>query len=147
MTGHNVLLPLTAPTTVDLRNAVAAMVRDIQLSHDLTDIQLAGKLDIHPNTVASWRNKKADMGALMVAVIGATFGVDAVAPYHALYGASAHGIAAQDAAPLSQLAMALAKLTEATSHKARLESLPCLKDAAEALNGYILALERWRLAA
>lgn len=94
-----------------------------------------------------WRNKKNDMGALMIATIGSRFGAEAVAPYNALYGATAHGIAASDAAPLTEMADALAALMKAHGPKARLDTLPTLKTAAEALNGYILSLEKWRLAA
>lgn len=144
---HNVPLPFAAPTTEALRDAVAQIVRDLTARLGITDMELAGQLNVHPNTVAAWRNKKNDMGALMIATIGDKYGADAVSPFNALYGATAHGIAAQDAAPLAELAQALAALTQSTTPKARFDSLPSLKDAAEALNGYILSLERWRLAA
>jgi hypothetical protein len=62
-------------------------------------------------------------------------------------GATAHGIVAHDAAPLRELAEALAALTQSHTPKARFDSLPTLKAAAETLDGYILSLERWRLAA
>lgn len=144
---HNVPLPLCAPTTEALREACSAIVRDIMSAHGLTAIELGGRLNVHANTVAAWLNKKNDMGALMIATIGARFGVDAIAPYHALYGASAHGIAAQDAAPLTEMADALAALTRSTGPKERLDALPTIKTASEALSAYIVTLERWRLAA
>lgn len=145
--AHNVPLGFAAPTTEALREAVAQIIRDVTASKGLTDMELAGQLNVHANTVAAWRNKKNDMGALMIATIGAKFGADAVAPYNALYGATAHGIAAQDAAPLRELAEALAALTQSATPKARFDSLPALKAAGEALNGYILSLEMWRNAA
>lgn len=145
--AHNVLLPLIAPDTAALRKAVAAIINDVQREHDLTDQELANKLDVHKNTICNARNKASDLGALTIAKIGAIYGADAVAPYHALYGATAHGIAASDAAPLTEMADALAALMRAHGPKARLDTLPALKNAAEALNGYILSLEKWRLAA
>lgn len=144
---HNVSLPIQLPTTEALREACSAIVRDLMASHGLTAIELAGKLNVHPNTVGTWLNRKNDIGSLMIATIGVKFGVEAVAPYHALYDASAHGIAAQDAAPLTELADALAALTRANGPKARLDSLPTLKTALEGLSAYVVSLERWRNAA
>lgn len=144
---HNVLLPIAAPDTEALRKAVAAIICDVQRDHDLTDAQLADKLDVHKNTICNARNKSSDLGALTIAKIGAKFGVEYVAPYHALYGASAHGIAAQDAAPLTELADALAALTRSNGPKARMDSLPTLKTALEGLSAYVVSLEMWRNAA
>lgn len=145
--AQEVPLPLASPTTEALREACSRIIRDLTASLDLTDIQLGGMLNVHANTIAAWRNKKNDMGALMIATIGSRFGAEDVAPYNALYGATAHGIAASDAAPLTEMADALAALMKAHGPKARLDTLPTLKTAAEALNGYILSLEKWRLAA
>jgi transcriptional regulator with XRE-family HTH domain len=145
--SHNVPLPFAAPTTEALREAVAQIIRDLTAQHGITDLELAGQLNVHANTVAAWRNKKNDMGALMIATIGDKYGPESVAPFNALYGATAHGIAAQDAAPLRELAEALAAPTQSASPKARFDSLPTLREASEALNGYILSLERWRNAA
>lgn len=147
MTQHNVLLPLTFPDTAQLRKAVAAIIRDIQRDHGETDQATADKLGVHKNTIASARNEQADLGALTIARIGAVYGPQAVEPYHALYGATAHGAALNDAAPLTELADALAVLMKAAGPKARLDTLPTLKTAAASLNGYIIAMERWRLAA
>jgi hypothetical protein len=144
---HNVLLPMLAPDTEALRRAVAAIISDLQRKHDLSDEDLALKLDVHKNTICNARNRKSDLGALTIAKIGAKFGADAVAPYHALYGASAHGVAASDAAPLSEVADALAALTRSAGLKARLDALPVVKNAAEKLVSYVVALERMRIAA
>lgn len=145
--AHNVPLPIDAPTTEALREAISAIIRDITAELRITDMELAGKLNVHANTVAAWRNKKNDMGALMVATIGAKFGAKFIAPYHALYGAHAHGLAACDAAPLGALADALAALAHGRGPKDRLDSLPVLKDAADALGTYIVSLEQFRRAA
>lgn len=147
MTYHNVLLPLCAPDTSALRKAVATIIRDIQREHGETDQQTADRVGVHKNTIANARNEQADLGALTIARIGSVYGVEAVGPYHALYGATAHGIASQDAAPLNELALALAALTQSATPKARFDALPTLKEAGEKLNAYILGLERWRLAA
>lgn len=144
---HNVLLPIGLPNTKSLRAAVACIIRDIQREHHETDQDTADKLGVSIGTVRNARNEQADLGALTIAKIGAIYGADAVAPYHALYGAHAHGIAAHDAAPISELAEAVAALTRAAGPKARLDALPALKEASEALAGYIISLERWRVAA
>jgi transcriptional regulator with XRE-family HTH domain len=144
---QDVPLPIAAPTTEALREAVSQIIRDLTSSKGITDFELAGKLNVHPNTVAAWRNKKNDMGALMIATIGSMFGAEAVAPYNALYGATAHGIVAQDAAPLREMAEALAALTSSTNPKARFDSLPAIHRAISAMEGYAVMLERWRIAA
>lgn len=145
--SHNVFLPMQLPTQKSLRAAVAQIIRDIQASAHETDQCTADKLGISIGTVRNARDEKTDLNALTIARIGAIYGADAVSPYNALYGATAHGIASHDAAPLAELASALAALTGADSPKARFDTLPALKDAAEALDGYILSLERWRNAA
>lgn len=144
---HNVLLPMLAPDTEALRKAVAAIISDLQRKHDLSDEDLAIKLDVHKNTICNARNRKSDLGALTIAKIGAKFGADAVAPYNALYGATAHGVAAMDAAPLTEVADALAALTRSAGIKARLDALPVVKAAAEKLVSYVVTLERLRIAA
>lgn len=145
--AHNVLLPMMAPDTEALRNAVAAIISDLQRKHGLSDEDLAVKLDVHKNTICNARNRKSDLGALTIAKIGAKFGPDAVAPYNALYGAHAHGVAASDAAPLSEVADALAALTRSAGLKARLDTLPVLKAATDKLVSYVVSLERMRIAA
>lgn len=147
MDKHNVLLPLGLPDTEALKKASAAIIRDIQREHDETDQKTADRLGVHKNTIAAARNEVSPLGALTIAKIGVAYGADAVAPYNALYGATAHGIAASDAAPLVELSEALAALHRAQGPKARLDTLPTLKAAAEALAAYIMALEQWRLAA
>lgn len=147
MPHRNVMLPLVMPTQSALRSAVANIVKDLQLRCDESDVEMAEKLGVSAGTIANARNKKSDLSALTIAKIGAVYGTDAIGPYHSLYGATAHGIAASDAAPLTELADALAALTRAAGPKARLDAMPTLKAAAEALNGYLVSLERWRIAA
>lgn len=147
MGAHNVLLPFSLPTQSSLRSAVANIIRDVQLKNEETDVETAEKLGVSAGTIANARNKKADLSALTIAKIGTVYGIEAVAPYHALYGASAHGVAASDAAPLAELADAMAALTRSPGPKARLDALPVLKTAAEALNAYLMSVERWRTAA
>jgi transcriptional regulator with XRE-family HTH domain len=141
------MLPFPIPTQSSLRSAVACIIRDVQLQHDETDTETAEKLGVSAGTIANARNKKADLSALTIAKIGTAYGIDAVGPYHALYGASAHGVAASDAAPLAQLADAMAALTRASGPKERLDALPILKAAAESLDAYVMSVERWRNAA
>lgn len=145
--GCNVLLPMSLPNTKSLRAAVACIIRDIQREHHETDQDTADKLGVSVGTVRNARNEQADLGALTIAKIGAVYGAECLAPYHALYGATAHGAAAHDAAPLAELAEAMAALAKSDGPKARLDALPILKAAQEALGGYVVTLERWRVAA
>lgn len=147
MNNHNVLLPLALPDTASLRKAVATIIRDIQRDHNETDQKTADKLGVHKNTIAGARNEDRDLGALTIARIGAIYGAWSVAPYNALYGAAAHGMAASDAAPLSELSEAMAALCKSGGPKARFDMLPTLNAAYEALGAYIIALEQWRLRA
>ena len=147
MAPANVLLPMAMPTQKALRAAIAQIIRDVQASHGDGDQCTADKLGISIGTVRNARNETADLNALTIARIGVVYGAEAVAPYNALYGATAHGIAAHDAAPLAELADALAALTRAAGPKARFDALPALREASAALDGYILSLDRWRLAA
>ena len=143
----NVMLPLSLPTQKELRAAVGNILRHVQHRYGETDQCTADRLGVSIGTVRNARDEKTDLNALTIAKIGAIYGADAVAPYNALYGATAHGVAAQDAAPLSLIADAMAALCSADSPKARLDALPALKDASEALAGYIVTLERWKIAA
>lgn len=145
--GHTVLLPLMLPTQKQLRGAVAAIIRDIQNRHGETDQCTADRLGISIGTIRTARNEAADLNALTIARIGAIYGAEAVAPYNALYGATAHGIAASDAAPLAELSEALCALHKAHGPKARLDTLPTLKEAQAALAAYIVSIEQWRVAA
>lgn len=144
---RNVLLPFALPTQSSLREAVAAIIRDIQTRFEETDQDTADRLGISDGTVRNARNKKTDLNALTIARIGAVYGPEAIAPYNALYGATVHGTAANDAAPLAELSDALSALHRANGPKARLDTLPTLRDAYESLGGYILSLEQWRLSA
>lgn len=144
--GHTVLLPLMLPTQKQLRGAVAAIIRDIQNQYGETDQCTADRLGISIGTIRNARNETTDLNALTIARIGAIYGAEAVAPYNALYGATAHGIAASDAAPLSQLSEALCALHKANGPKARLDTLPTLKDAHKAIGAYIMSIEQWRVA-
>lgn len=147
MPTPNVLLPLALPTQKLLRAAVARIIRDVQALHSETDQDTADRLGISVGTVRNARNEATDLNALTIARIGAVYGAQSLAPYNSLYGAAAHGIAAQDAAPLGELADALSELHRAETPRARFDTLPVLKRAAEALAGYINSLEQWRMAA
>lgn len=145
--SDNVLLPMPMPTHKALRAAVANIIRDIQAQHRETDQDTADRLGVSVGTVRNARNEAADLAALTIAKIGAIYGAEAVAPYNALYGAHAHGVAACDAAPIAELANAIAALTQAIGPKARMDALPVLKAASEKLDAYLISLEQWRNAA
>lgn len=145
--ARNVLLPLMLPTQKQLRAAVAAIIRDIQHRHGESDQCTADRVGISVGTIRNARDEKTDLNALSIAKIGAIYGADAVAPYNALYGATAHGVAASDAAPLTEMADALAALMRAGGPKARLDALPTLRAALDAMGAYVVTLERWKIAA
>ncbi|WP_298165062.1 hypothetical protein [Novosphingobium sp.] len=145
--ARNVLLPLMLPTQKQLRAAVAAIIRDIQHRHAESDQCTADRVGISVGTIRNARDEKTDLNALSIAKIGAIYGADAVAPYNALYGATAHGVASSDAAPLTEMADALAALMRAGGPKARLDALPTLRAALDAMGAYVVTLERWKIAA
>ena len=147
MSGHNVLLPFAAPDTAALRKAVGAIIRDIQSEHHQTDQQTADVLGVHKNTIGNARNETADLGALTIAKIGAHYGPEAIAPYHALYGAAAHRVDPAACDPLPELGKAIAALAAIRngSTKDRLDALPTLKAASAALDAYVANIEGLRL--
>lgn len=147
MNERNVPLPMGLPTTMELMDAVSQIIRDVQSEFNETDQQTAERLGVTAATICNARNKKAELKARTIAAIGRVYGAQAISPYSALYGATTHGVASLDAAPLSELAEAQAALLRSKSPKGRFDALPALKTASEALAGYIISLERWRTAA
>ena len=141
----NVLLPFMPPTQKLLRAAIALIIREIQRDFDETDQCTADRLGVSIGTVRNARNETADLNALTIARIGAVYGAGAIAPYNALYGATAHVFAATDAAPLGALSEALTALLGATGPKARFDTIPALREAYEKLGGYLMSLEQARL--
>lgn len=137
----NVLLPLSWPDTRSLRGAASNIIRDIQRQHDLTDGETAEKLGVSIGTIRNIRNKESDIGALLLAKIGAMFGEDAIAPYRALYA----GCGEECAEPMLLLAEAQAALAKAKGPKGKFDALPALKDCIEGLSAFVLAAERDRL--
>lgn len=144
---NNVMLPLAAPDTEALRKAVANIIRDIQREFEETDQQTADRLGVRKNTIANARNRLTDLGALTIARIGAIYGAEFLGPYRALYELAAPNAVGMDSAPLEELAETMSALCKANGPKARLDTLPTVKNCAEKLNGYVAAMERWRLSA
>lgn len=144
-----VLLPLPLPCTKSLRAAVASIIRDIQHAHHETDQQTADRLGVSVGTIRNARNEMADLGALTIARIGALYNPEAVAPYNALYGATAHATYPSVCDPLPELGRAVASLAaiRTGSAKDRLDALPTLKAASAALDAYITSIEGLRLVA
>lgn len=142
MAGANVLLPFGLPDTKSLRRAAANIVRDIQREHEETDQETADRLGVSVGTIRNIRNEASDIGSLTIARIGAVYGEESVAPYEALY--AFHGRAQGE--PMAELADAISALSKARGPKAKLDALPTLKAAAEALSAYITIVERERLA-
>ena len=144
-----VLLPVPLPCTKSLRAAVSAIIRDIQHSHHELDQETADRLGVSVGTVGNARNEKADLGALTIAKIGLLYGPEAVAPYNALYGATAHATHPSACDPLPELGRAIAALAAIRngSPKDRLDALPVLKAASAALDAYIASIETLRLVA
>lgn len=154
---NNVLLPIRLPTQSSLRNAVAAIIRDIQRDTHETDQDTADKLGVSAGTIANARNEKADLNATTIAKIGALYGPNYVDPYHALYGARAEPIEACKVDPLASLAEAVSSICHMRkpdgdggrleTPKEQLDALPALKEAARDLTAYIANIERMRIAA
>lgn len=143
MTNRNVLLPLYLPDTKSLRRAAANIIRDIQRDHEETDQQTADNLGVSVGTIRNIRNEAADIGSLVLAKIGARYGEETLAPYHALYV----GDPGDCAEPLSLMADAMAAIARAKGPKAEFDALPAVKDAVEALTAWTMTIERKRLRA
>ncbi len=139
------MLPFAAlPTTEGVRCAIANIIRDIQRQHDLTDLQLASKIEVHVNTIERARNKKGTLDSEILNRLGACFGEEAMQPVKALWGRDG-STASED--PLPAVADALSAISRAKGIKGQMDALPAAKEAAEALQAWILEVERKRLRA
>jgi transcriptional regulator with XRE-family HTH domain len=58
----------------EYRNAVAQIVKEIQLEHDLDDEQLAERLGCSEGTVANARNKRGNLDPVTMLNMGALYG-------------------------------------------------------------------------
>jgi len=141
MPNSNVLLPFGLPDTKSLRRAAANIIRDIQREHEQTDQATADVLGVSVGTIRNIRNELSDIGSVTLARIAAAYGVEALAPFHALY-APAH---ADDGEPVALLSDALAAMVRAKGIKGELDALPALKACVEGLSAHILSVERKRL--
>lgn len=149
---NNVLLPMALPTQKLLRQAVAKIIRRVQLDQELTDDDLADALGCSVGTVRNARNEHADLNAATIAKIGAKFGAEVLDPYAALYGARNVPLEAEDADALPSLTGAVHRLARAQSpsgpggvavlHSELLEMLPELREAQKAISALIVRAER-----
>ena len=149
---NNVLLPMPMPTHKALRAAVAKIVRRIQADHDLTDEDFAAMVGISEGTVANARKERTDINAATIAMIGAKFGVEALDPYAALYGARNVLLDVADTDAMPSLTGAVHRLAVAQSpsskggqsvtHCELLDMLPDLRSAQAAINSLIVRAER-----
>lgn len=140
-TATNVLLPFALPDTKSLRRAAANIIRDIQREHEETDQATADRLGVSIGTIRNIRNEACDIGSLTIARIGAAYGVEAVAPYEALYA----GAQCDCSEPMAITADALAALSRAKGPKGEMDALPAVKDCIEGLTAWVMSIERKRL--
>lgn len=150
--SDSVLLPMALPTHKALRAAVAKIVRRIQADHDLTDEDFACSVGISEGTVVNARKERTDLNAATIAMIGAKFGVEALDPYAALYGARNVPLEADNSDALPSLSGAVHRLAVAQSPASRggasvthcelLDMLPDLRAALASINSLIVRAER-----
>jgi transcriptional regulator with XRE-family HTH domain len=74
------------PTDACFRQAVSQIVRNIGLTHGLTDRELGDRIGVSDKTIEKARNEKTTLGAVNLAQIGHEFGADALQPYADLFG-------------------------------------------------------------
>jgi len=86
MLQRNVMPRDGGVTTKNYRNAVAEIIRKIQLTSDLTDLDLAERIGCSVGTIRNARNEQADLGAIWLAKIEAEFGPGSIDPYLRLGG-------------------------------------------------------------
>ncbi len=131
------------PTTDGVRTALSNVIRDIQRDHDLTDIELAGAIGVHPNTIQRARNKQGTLDNEAMARLGAVFGPEAMRPYTVMWERGA------DDAPelLPLLADAMAAVSRAKGPKGKLDALPVVKELIAAADAFVTGTEQMRLRA
>jgi transcriptional regulator with XRE-family HTH domain len=73
-------------TTARYRNAVAEIIRSLQLTHDLTDLDFAERIGCSIGTVRNARNEESDLGAIWLAKIEKVFGTGSIDPFLRMSG-------------------------------------------------------------
>lgn len=154
----NVLANSEPVTTKACRRAVAQIIRDLQLTHRLTDCDFAEKIGCSVGTVRNARNEETDLSSIWLTRIEQRFGAGSIDPYLALAGSRSVPIDATAASdPLPAMTAAVHRLAVARSpnspggaretHGELLDMLPDLKTLQQAVSALVCRIEKMRAAA
>jgi transcriptional regulator with XRE-family HTH domain len=134
MSAHNVLRHDGTVTTKSYRNAVAEIIRTLQLLHDLTDLDLAERIGCSVGTVRNARNEECDLGAVYLSRIEAAFGTGSIDPYLRLAGSRCAPIEADESADALPT-------TTAAIHKLALARSPASEGGERITHSELLGME------
>ena len=130
-------LGLSAPTSQEIADVAADIVRAVRNDFSLTEGQLADKLEVSPNTIGNLQDKATQkVPAGVIASIGALYGAQYIQPYMALFGCKAVNLHREEAInALPALTALVAKVAAnirdggALDHQALAAMLPELREA------------------
>lgn len=86
MNAPNVLRVNSVEEQAAYREAVAEILRRIQVQHSVTLLEIAERVDVSLGTISNAANKKTDLCATYLNRLGKRFGTDMLDPYAALSG-------------------------------------------------------------
>lgn len=116
MADNNVLRVNPIEEQTAYRNAVARMLTCIQAEHHVTLLDIAERIGVSLGTISNAANKKNDLCRTFINRLGIAYGAAALDPIHALYGARAVPLEAdENADALPSTTAAIHKLALARS--------------------------------
>jgi transcriptional regulator with XRE-family HTH domain len=96
MSAPSVLRVNAAEERAAYRKAVARVITCIQAEHGVTHIDIAEKIGVSLGTISNAANKNTDLCHTYLDRLGKAYGCHALDPVHALYGARAVPLVADD---------------------------------------------------
>lgn len=111
----NVLQRTMRPSTKSYRAAVAAIIRNVQAQHSLSDAELAEQIGCSKETVRNARNENTNLDGVFLASLQFMFGANAIDPFQHMSGARgvpADATVIQDLNTIARLAEAIAQLAK-----------------------------------
>lgn len=91
-------LGLLAPTSQEIADVVSDIIRAVRGDFNLTEGQMAEKLDVSANTIGNLQDKTTQkVPAGVIAAIGALYGAQYIQPYMGLFGCKAVNLQREEA--------------------------------------------------
>lgn len=145
--SSNVLRVNASEETTAYRNAVAAILLDIQRERRLTLHDISETIGVSLGTISNAANKKGDLSPTYLKRLGQAFGAEMLDPFAALSGGRMVRLQPNEADPLPALLSLATALCQAQSegkshdHRVKLAMLPDLKAAQAAITNMMLQAE------